>query len=121
MQPAHTNHPTSDSTDAASESSTLMLSPPISPKHASTDSQVVKRKSRSEAWNHFETDSQVVKHKSRSEAWNHFEKAPDYDSSRKATCMHCNKTGVASCGSTTALLTHLRKDHPGVFASPPNG
>jgi hypothetical protein len=79
-----------------------MFSPPISPKHASTDSQVVKRKSRSEAWNHFE-------------------KAPDYDSSRKAICMHCNKTGVASCGSTTALLTHLRKDHPGVFASPPNG
>jgi hypothetical protein len=52
----------------------------------------------------------------KSEAWDHFEKADDYATSRKATCMHCDKTLKASRGSTSTMLAHLKSHHPHVLA-----
>jgi hypothetical protein len=54
----------------------------------------------------------------RSEVWLHFTKATDYKVSKKATCMHCNKTLVASSGSTSTMHLHLKNHHLNMLATP---
>ena len=59
----------------------------------------------------------------RSEVWLHFLKADDYLTSKKATCMHCNKTLTSHRGSTSTMHLHLEKNHPSVLstgAEPPD-
>jgi hypothetical protein len=52
----------------------------------------------------------------KSPVWLHFQKAQDYEVSRKATCMHCSRTLVASRGSTSTMLHHLQRMHPNSIA-----
>jgi hypothetical protein len=55
--------------------------------------------------------SDVVARPPRSVVWAHFIKADDYETSNKATCMHCGKTLVASGGSTSTMRQHLKNRH----------
>jgi hypothetical protein len=64
------------------------------------------------------TNVEVTDRQYRSQVWLHFKKADDYRSSRRATCMRCNKILLASCGSTTTMHSHLRRFHPSVFIGP---
>jgi hypothetical protein len=57
----------------------------------------------------------------KSPVWLHFRKAEDYEISKKASCMHCDKTLVASRSSTSTMLTHLQKKHPGPLAASSSG
>ena len=55
----------------------------------------------------------------RSFAWLHFVKAPDYATSKKASCKYCNKTLKACRGSTSSIRAHLKRHHPRMV--PKNG
>jgi hypothetical protein len=48
----------------------------------------------------------------RSAVWDHFVKADDYEASRKASCMYCSRMLMASGGSTSTMLAHLKNHHP---------
>jgi hypothetical protein len=102
MQATDTNHAPNGPDDASSTHSQLVPSPPASPVHALTSTDVGERGPRSPVWKHFR-------------------KAADYKTSRKTTCMHCGKTVLASCGSTTAMHSHLKRFHPEVYAESLNG
>ena len=52
-----------------------------------------------------------------SAVWLHFQKRPDFRVSKRATCMHCGKTLVASHGSTSSMIIHLQRRHPIRFAA----
>jgi hypothetical protein len=54
----------------------------------------------------------------KSDIWLHFTKATDYKTTKKATCMHCAKTFVASNGSTSSMRIHLHSHHADVFPTP---
>jgi hypothetical protein len=54
----------------------------------------------------------------RSLVWKHFIKAGDYETSKKATCMHCTAVLTASGGSTSSMLQHVQKQHPDVLTQP---
>jgi BED zinc finger len=63
--------------------------------------------------------SRVINSRStKSIVWFHFRKAQDYKTSKKATCMHCGTTLVASHGSTSTMLNHLRTKHPEYLVGP---
>jgi BED zinc finger len=57
------------------------------------------------------TSASASGRRSRSLAWLHFRKARDYRTTKKAACMHCGKTLVASHGSTSTMLLHLQRKH----------
>jgi hypothetical protein len=50
--------------------------------------------------------------------WKHFIKADDYATSKKVTCKYCNATLTATGGSTSSLIAHLQRKHPGVLDMP---
>jgi hypothetical protein len=111
MQAADTDHTTdsaNSSDEAAAEDtlsiSSLLRSPtPAAPSTAPTTSDAADRQHRSPAWPHFE-------------------KAEDYDTSKKVICRHCRKSLLATSGSTTSMLGHLKKRHPDALgtARPPD-
>ena len=60
----------------------------------------------------------ATERQSRSEVWLHFVKAPDYKTSRKAICTHCNTTFKATGGTTTSMIAHLKTKHPDKLTVP---
>src|SRR5262249_475553 len=58
----------------------------------------------------------------RSAVWDHFAKADNYETFTKAPCMHWNRMVMASGGSTSTMLQHLKNHHldmlTGAAASP---
>ena len=108
MQPTD-SQPTADiaacSTDNPSESSPLSSSSPRAstapPDHISN----------------FPANNYVNGRQPRSEVWLHFVKAADYMTSRKATCMHCNKTFMSRRGSTSTMHLHLKKNHASMLST----
>ena len=85
-----------------------LLTPFVSPTDAAEDFEAV---------DHGVALADADKRQNRSPAWLHFRKADDYAATRKATCMHCGKTLVASNGSTSTMLVHLQRKHAEAFAS----
>jgi hypothetical protein len=97
---------TEDSSDAALESSAPSLLAPVSLTPAPFPANYAAAPMRVDASGH----------RYRSPVWDHFVKAPDYKTSEKATCVHCDKMLRASHGSTSTMLHHLQKKHPNSFA-----
>ena len=87
---------------SATSHSPLPSPPPFSPAHLS---KVL-------------TNSRAHARQPRSIVWSHFVKAPDYTTSKKATCVHCNKTFMSRHGSTSTMHMHLQKNHPSVLVTP---
>jgi hypothetical protein len=52
----------------------------------------------------------------RSKVWRHFTRPDDFETSKKAICMHCSREIAATGGSTTGMHTHLKKCHPDILA-----
>ena len=100
MQATDTNH-TLNGPDDASSTHSPPPSRPASPVRALANNKVGERKPRSPVWDHFR-------------------RVDDYKISRKTICMHCDKTVLASCGSTTAMHSHLKKFHPDACSGPLN-
>ena len=57
----------------------------------------------------------ATRRRARSLVWFHFKKAVDYPTSRKVTCLYCDKTFTATGGTTTTLHSHLSNKHPDVL------
>jgi hypothetical protein len=54
----------------------------------------------------------------KSDVWKHFTKAADYETSKKAICIHCKSSYVCSGGSTRSLWRHVKKAHPKALDTP---
>jgi hypothetical protein len=65
----------------------------------------------------FPADNSINGRQPRSKVWHHFLKAADYTTSKKATCMHCNKTFMSRHGSTSTMRLHLEKNHPNMLSA----
>jgi BED zinc finger len=52
--------------------------------------------------------------------WKHFIRLPDYNTSRRGTCMHCARVLKACRGSTSSMLVHLKVHHADKLTSPAN-
>ena len=48
----------------------------------------------------------------KSDIWKHFVKAADYETSKKAICIHCQSSYMCNDGSTKSLWRHVKKVHP---------
>jgi hypothetical protein len=54
----------------------------------------------------------------KSDMWDHFKKAADYETSKKASCIHCKISYVCSGGSTRSLWRHIKNAHPRALGIP---
>ena len=57
-------------------------------------------------------------HQRRSLAWRHFDEADDYETSGKVNCIYCGRAILATGGTTTGMLYHLKRHHPNVLTTP---
>jgi BED zinc finger len=105
-----------DFSDAVSEDS-ISLAPLGSPPPLPTPSLVSGDHPVSDVVAPPPTISRSTRSPTRSPAWDHFRKADDFETSRRALCMYCDRTFVVNNGSTSTLLNHLKAKHPGRLAA----
>ena len=107
MQPADAQHPAAIAngfSDATPESPPLLTPSPLSPP-ATPVCIATARATRNG-------------HQRRSLAWRHFDEADDYETSGKVNCVYCGRAILATGGTTTGMLYHLKRHHPDVLATP---